>query len=57
MHLNSINKQHYPLSMHSLALQPPLQKEKPNTDNKAAPDAMQRTKNQIYHLINSKIEN
>ncbi|MBS4712775.1 hypothetical protein [Aeromonas caviae] len=43
--------------MHSLALQPPLQKEKPNTDHKAAPDAMQRTKIHIYHLINSKIEN
>jgi hypothetical protein len=43
--------------MHSLALQPPLQKEKPNTDNKAASDAMQRTKIHIYYLINSKIEN
>ncbi|MGY3808310.1 hypothetical protein ACWNG8_14540 [Aeromonas veronii] len=27
MHLNSIKKQHYPLSMHSTALQPPLAKE------------------------------
>ncbi|WP_270793255.1 MULTISPECIES: hypothetical protein [unclassified Aeromonas] len=43
--------------MHSFALQPPLQKEKPNTDHKATPDAVQRTKNQIYHLVNSKIEN
>ncbi|MFQ1660856.1 hypothetical protein ACK39C_08870 [Aeromonas veronii] len=28
MHLNSIKKQHYPLSMHSIALQPPPMKEK-----------------------------
>ncbi|MFB2862165.1 hypothetical protein [Aeromonas sp. MdU4] len=27
MHLNSIKKQYYPLSMHSIALQPPLAKE------------------------------
>ncbi|MFM5713413.1 hypothetical protein ACET77_04280 [Aeromonas allosaccharophila] len=34
MHLNSINKQHYPLSMHSIALQPPLIKEKEKPPSK-----------------------
>ncbi|WP_374814290.1 hypothetical protein [Aeromonas allosaccharophila] len=37
MHLNSINKQHYPLSMHSIALQPPLAKEKEKPLPKDAP--------------------
>ncbi|EKP0297164.1 hypothetical protein JFR03_003971 [Aeromonas veronii] len=40
MHLNSIKKQHYPLSMHSIALQPPPMKEKekppPKDDTKPA---------------------
>ncbi|WP_139460696.1 hypothetical protein [Aeromonas veronii] len=36
MHLNSIKKQHYPLSMHSIALQPPPMKEKEKPPSKDA---------------------
>ncbi|MEH8196017.1 hypothetical protein [Aeromonas allosaccharophila] len=44
MHLNSINKQHYPLSMHSIALQPPLAKEKEKPLPKDAPKPVITTK-------------
>ncbi|MGY3963373.1 hypothetical protein [Aeromonas veronii] len=36
MHLNSIKKQHYPLSMHLIALQPPPAKEKEKSPSKDA---------------------
>ncbi|MGL6398668.1 hypothetical protein ACSZMI_12155 [Aeromonas veronii] len=36
MHLNSIKKQHYPLSMHLIALQPPPAKEKEKPPSKDA---------------------
>ncbi|MGL4915636.1 MAG: hypothetical protein ACRC5D_05220, partial [Aeromonas allosaccharophila] len=44
MHLNSIKRQHYPLSMHSIALQPPLAKEKEKPLPKDAPKPAIATK-------------
>ncbi|MCJ8235811.1 hypothetical protein MPE84_16245 [Aeromonas veronii] len=45
MHLNSIKKQHYPLSMHLIALQPPpaKEKEKPPPKDDAKPAIATRT--------------
>ncbi|WP_156120273.1 hypothetical protein [Aeromonas finlandensis] len=59
MHLNSIKKQHYPLSMHSTALQPPLAKEnkKPPPKDAAKPAIPTETtknhnkNNEIYFNI------
>ncbi|MCQ4053452.1 hypothetical protein [Aeromonas sp. SG16] len=44
MHLNSIKKQHYPLSMHSIAFQAPTAKENLKSDKKPSQTTTKQTR-------------
>ncbi|MGL4795552.1 MAG: hypothetical protein ACRC23_17830, partial [Aeromonas jandaei] len=57
MHLNSIKKQHYPLSMHSIAFQAPAAKENLKPDQKPSQTTTKQTQHDIKSFKNNTLKN